>query len=741
MRTQMALAIIVAAQLAAPSPADAQGWIEPTEGNIRSGVERTRTNVQVTVRGRVAEFEVEEWFHNSGAARFGEGDYIYPLPGEAVFSQFSLFQGDTELTGETMDAAQARSIYEAIVRAKRDPALIELVGHGLIRARIFPIGAGETRKITLRFTQVMARAGDALQLRYSAGAAAASANVGAHVSWRSAAVRNADAPLTFLVVAPDGSEFSDPVSPTHRIRIQRRDGRMQVSPDEKLRGEFSLFLPLARPGIGMALATHRTSASEDGYFMLTLFPGDADGDALPRDITAVVDISGSMSGAKLTQARAALHQFLDSLGDEDRFRLIAFNNRVWSQSADWSPTTPERLAEARDWIRDLRAGGGTNIAGALDEAFVLPSPEERLAIVVFVTDGLPSVGETDPERIAASAGSARGSARVFSFGVGYDVNTYLLDRLSVHGRGTAEYVEPGEDVELAVGKLVRKIAHPVLSDLVIDDTPVRVTDIYPVELPDLFAGDELVVFGRYESTRETLTGAVAIRGRRRGHTERFDVEAEFPRHRGANEFIPRLWAARKLGYLTTTLRLEGSTPELLAEIRETAMRYGLLSEYTSYLVQEPQMVADETLSWDMPQPPASVALPAEQAVGRSAVDAAKSASRNRQMRTEADLRDAGHGSEDRDNTDVRQSGGRVFNLRDGVWVDGFHRPSHEIVAIAAYSRAYFALLDEAPELAIWLSEFDRVLVAGAKISIQIDREGAENISGKELALLLRDFRG
>jgi Ca-activated chloride channel family protein len=731
----MALAIVVAAQLAAPMPANAQGWIEPTVGSIRNSVERTRTNVQVTIRGRVAEFEVEEWFHNSGTARFGEGDYLYPLPGEAVFSQFSLFQGDTELTGETMDAAQARSIYEAIVRAKRDPALIELIGHGLIRARVFPIAAGETRRITLRFTQVMDRAGDALQLRYSAGAAAAQATVS---SSRSAGVRDADAPLTFTVVAPDGSEFSDPVSPTHRIRVQRRDGRMQVSPDEKLRGEFSLFLPLAQAGIGMSLAAHRTSASEDGYFMLTLFPGEAEGEALPRDITAVVDISGSMSGSKLTQARAALHQFLDSLGDEDRFRLIAFNNRVWSQSADWSATNPERLADARDWIRDLRAGGGTNIAGALDEAFILPSPEDRLPIVVFVTDGLPSVGETDPERIAASAGSTRRSARVFSFGVGYDVNTYLLDRLAVHGRGTAEYVEPGEDVELAVGNLVRKIAHPVLSDLVIDDTPVRVTDIYPVELPDLFAGDELVVFGRYASSRETITGPVAIRGERRGGTERFAVEAEFPRHRGSNEFIPRLWAARKLGYLTTTLRLEGSTPELLAEIRETAMRYGLLSEYTSYLVQEPQMVADEALRRDQP---ASAARPVEGAVGRSAVAAAKSAGQNRQMRSEADLRDAGHGTGDLDNAILRQSGGRVFNLRDGVWVDGFHRPSQEIVAVAAYSPAYFALLEAAPELAMWLSEFDRVLVAGAKISIQIDREGAENISGKELAILLRDFRG
>src|SRR5687767_13097427 len=155
-----------------PGAAMAQGWIEPLPRPLPQAarVERVRTSVTVRITDRVARVEVEEWFRNSGTG-LAEGDYIYPLAGEAVFSDFSLMQGEEQLKGEPMDAARARAIYEEIVRRHRDPALIELAGHGLIRARVFPIPAGETRSVALRYTQVLGRAGDAYRFRYVAGAA------------------------------------------------------------------------------------------------------------------------------------------------------------------------------------------------------------------------------------------------------------------------------------------------------------------------------------------------------------------------------------------------------------------------------------------------------------------------------------------------------------------------------------------------------------------------------------------
>jgi Ca-activated chloride channel family protein len=702
-------AALVASLLA--SPLLAQGWIEPVPGTDPAfGVIKVRTAVSVRVTGRIALVEVEEWFRNDGGG-LGEGDYLYPLPGEAVFSNFSLFQGDLELRGETMNATEARAIYEEIVRRKRDPALIELAGHGLVRARVFPINAGETRKITLRYTQIMERAGDALQFRYAAGG-----RFGRRVSGEHTAVtqpRPEDAPLTFTLVADSGRAYGDPFSPTHALDVTRERGRLTVRPENELRGDFVVFLPMARGLVGITLVTHKP-AGEDGYFMLTLSPGRADGTSLPRDLTVVLDVSGSMSGSKIEQAKAALRQLLGTLDREDRFRLLSFSNGVTAYRSTWAEPTGPELRDAHAWIDRLDADGGTNIAGALDEAFRLDSPEARLPIVVFLTDGLPSVGEQNPERIARQAEQRRGRARVFAFGVGYDVNTYLLDRLSAAGRGATQYVQPGEDVEQALSVLAAKIQHPVLTDLALGDAPVELEEIYPGTLPDLFAGEELVVFGRYRASARERSGAITV--------------------------IPRLWASRKIGFLTQQVRLNGSNEELVEEIRRTALRYGLLSEYTSYLVQEPEDIAVRRDARGRGQAMNTPAAAPVQS-GAGAVVAAEQSRMKREAKSAVDLEEMedaffarGHIGQQ------RHVAGRLFAQQEGVWTDLMHADSVRTVAIAPYSEAYFALLGMAPELEPYFREFEEMLIAGERVSIRIADDGAETMSTRELERLVRDFR-
>ena len=276
-------------------------------------------------------------------------------------------------------------------------------------------------------------------------------------------------------------------------------------------------------------------------------------------------------------------------------------------------------------MEQLTADGGTNIEAALREAFQASSPDSRLPIVLFVTDGIPSVGEQNPERIAAQAEQARGRSRIFAFGVGYDVNTYLLDRLTAAGRGATQYVQTDGEVETALGSLITKISTPVLTDLQLADAPASLRDIYPTQLPDLFAGEELVIFGRYGST-DARHGPLVITGRRNGVTERFSVNAAFPSNDQGNDFIPRLWASRKVGVLTRTMRLEGSTPALEREIRETAMRYGILSEFTSYLVQEPVVAVNQNLRRDRPFPGSVPSSAPAQASGQGAVRMAERSS-------------------------------------------------------------------------------------------------------------------
>jgi len=755
--------VVAVALAAAPAAVSGQGWIEP--GRPGSwGVEKLRTTVNVRVVDRVAHVEVEEWFRNNGGA-MAEGDYLYPLPAGAVFNNYSLYQGDQELRGEMMNAGTAREIYERIVRARRDPALIELVGKGMLRARVFPIEAGQTRRITLRYTQVLERAGDAVQFRYAAGLRGAGTDGVAMPMPRpresqpsSPAGTPERAPVQFTITVENAAQYRDAFSPTHTLDVQRRGGRMVVRPDGELHGDLAVFLPLAERSVGLTLATHRP-AGEDGWFMLTLSPGEATAATVPRDVTVVVDVSGSMSGEKMEQARGALHQLLGSLGSADRFRMISFSNAVRQWRTQWTAVTPVGMANARTWIDALRADGGTNISGALEAAFRAESPATRLPVVIFMTDGLPTSGDTNVERIVAMAESRRGRARVFAFGVGFDVNTALLDRLSEAARGSTQYVRPGEDVEQAVSVLGAKIRHPVLTDLALQHGAARITEVYPRNLPDLFAGEELVLFGRYEGA---TSAAIAVTGRRGTRSERYELQARLPAHADANDYIPRLWAARKLGDLDRRIRsaqADGASAaqvaRLVDELRETALRYGLLSEYTSYLVQEPGMVALEARADGRGSGAAFAPSAPPPVVGQAAVARAEEARRAREATSGADVEAVQRMAAERLQLNaivvtgsaadaagggMRVVAGRTFTMKDGAWQDTRHA-AQRVVSVEPFSEAYFALVRALPELGLVLRELDAALVAGERISIRVASGGVKTQSAADLQRIVTEFRG
>ncbi len=745
------------ALLAVHQSVHAQGWIEPgREPWVGGGIVRTRSDVSVHVTGRIARVEVEEWFQNRGGG-MAEGDYIYPLPGEAVFNNFSLFQGDQELRGETMDADKARAIYEEIVRKKRDPALIELVGHGLVRARVFPINAGETRKITLRYTQVLPTIGDGYEFRYAAPlrSAPVPAQPVRRMPEDDGAPRREpiSGEMTFVLTVEDGAAFRAPTSPTHDVRATREGGRWIVRPTSTVTGAFTLILPLARSVVGVSVLTHRPS-SESGYFMLTLSPGQASEQSIARDLTVVLDVSGSMAGSKMEQSKQALRQLLSALSPNDRFRLIAFNGSVSTFRSEWARANSADIASARTWISGLTADGGTNIADALHEAFSMQSPDSRLGIVLFLTDGLPSTGERDPERIAAEAEKLRARSRIFAFGVGYDVNTYLLDRLTAAGHGATQYVTPGQNIEQALGVLAAKIRHPVLTDLEIANSPVRLTEVYPSRLPDLFSGDELVVFGRY-TAQHSAQSALTMSGSRAGKRETFTTTAEFPDHQLANDFIPRLWAARKVGALAQELKLRGANAEIERELRETATRYGVLSEYTSYLVQEPTSPPmDVAGAGGMQRQGSPAVLQSKRGMNGPAEDAAKAATgeravaRSNEARKQREVKSAA----ELDRTDAlaqaappapneRRIGARVFLAKNGMLTDAGADASLKTQRIEPFSSAYFKVLQALPELAPFWRASNTITVAGKGISIVLENGGVRELSPDQVQRLVTEFRG
>jgi Ca-activated chloride channel homolog len=708
-------------------PAFAQGWIDierPADPAASPEVVRVGSDVRVTIDGRVARVEVEERFRNTGG-RVAEGSYLYPLPGEAVFTNFSLWMGDQEVRGETMTAEQARTIYEEIVRRRKDPALLTFAGHGLVRARVFPIEPGDSRKVVLRYTQLLPRAGDALRLRYVFGN------------------RGTTTAISYRLTVPNASMYGTPYSPTHQLTTEQVNGQLQIVVSNEAAGALEIFLPLRRGLVGSALVTH-APGGEDGYFMLLLAPAPAGTESeVPRDLTMVVDVSGSMSGTKLEQAKAALNQALGTLGSRDRFRLIAFSSQVRRFRDGFVTPNRKNITDAREFVERLGADGGTNIAGALDAALDAPADSERLSIVVFMTDGLPSIGEQVPDRLAQQAAARIGRTRVFTVGIGHDVNTYLLDRLASRGRGASEYVAPGSNVETTVGLLVSKIRHPALVDLRIGDAPVALSRTQPEELPDLFYGDELVVLGRYSGHG---SGTIMVSGQRNGRRERIPVSASFPASDMANDFIPKLWAARQIGSLTRQIRLEGATSGLVEQVRELGLRYGILTEYTSYLVQEPTDLARPATPAPLREDQMGGARNSAIQTGTGAFEQARASAKLSDSKSLAAAETAAADqlqslARDRAVAETRRAGGRLFIRRGQVWTDVGQPDRITVTDVAAYSQAYFELVRQLPEIAPYLSIGDKVLIAGREASVRIGPSGVETWQPGQLGALVRNFRG
>ena len=420
---------------------------------------------------------------------------------------------------------------------------------------------------------------------------------------------------------------------------------------------------------------------------------------MPRDVTFVLDVSGSMSGATMEQARAAGRLLLGTLHQTDRFRLIDFSTDVRTFRDSAVLATPDNVRDARRYLDALEASGSTNIAGALDAALRDQRDDDgRLHVVLFVTDGEPTVGERQPDALARLAASERHGARLFTFGLGADVNTGLLERLALDGGGTAQFVRPDESVEREVGVVANRIVEPVLTDVRVrlDGDDVRLEKMQPSQSVDLFAGQDLVVLARY---RGHGNARIVVEGQRRGQTVRWQAPAAMPERERENAFVARLWAVQRIGYLSAERHEHGANPELDAELRSLGERFGIPTELTSYLVREPQVAQRDRMlnaPMQLSQVVVTGAAGAPAPSRDSRFDAAKAASEQRAATSIAATDSIARGYAAA--VQRRTVDARTFELRDGRWTDVSWRDGMRTVKVKAFSSAYFALLQRLPEL-------------------------------------------
>ena len=665
--------------------------------------------IDTKILSQVATSHLEQVFRNDTDATL-EGTYLFPIPESASIVEFAIWDGDRRLVGEVRSREEARRIYDEIVRRQRDPGLLEYAGKDLFQASIFPIPPHSDKKLELTYTQVLKAESGTVAYHYPLGSGRQTTQIGS-VSGR--------------IELESKEPLRNIYSPTHAVEVKRDGERRSVVSFQSQAGkepqDFQLFYTLSDEDFGVTLLTHR-DAGRDGYFLLMISPKDdwSEQEYAAKDIVFVLDTSGSMAEAgKMEKARAALLYGIRILRPQDRFNVVSFAGEERLLETRMIPADEHGRKRGESFVHSLRPVGGTNINQALLVGMRQFEANSRPRTLIFMTDGLPTVGETNPTRIVDNARSARiPGLRLFTFGVGYDVNTALLDKLAAENGGVADYVEPQEDLEVKVSNFFAKVNYPVLTALRLDMSGVQTDLVYPRELPDLFRGSQITLIGRYSNAIDMDFVRLQLSGKSGGaNRNHLYNNLRFPLRAESNDFLPRLWATRRVGWLMEQVRTNGEQRELRDEIVDLGTRYGIVTPYTSYLALEPNAQVQDTTRTSAtgitlggergpakaPPPPAAKAADARATTGLAGVQQSK---RSREQQ-EAERFDR-----DSLSSAVRTVGGKTFYLREGVWTDAEFKPEARLpeTTIKFSSDDYFALLKQKPRLADFFALGERIVV-------------------------------
>lgn len=549
----------------------------PPIHHVFAPMEIRTVKVDTRIHDQVATTTIDQEFFNPNDSNL-EGTFIFPVPKGAHLDKFSMEIDGKNAEAELLGADKARHIYEDIVRKLKDPALLEYAGRDIFKVRIFPIEAHGTKRIRLAYTQLLKADNGLVSYTLPASDEKLSAK-----------------PIGSVVVKVE-LETKRPLktiySPSHSVEVKRTGSNHALASYEAAdkkpseAGDFVLYFGAEKDEIGLSLLTYKKSG-EDGYFLLLASPGaeKRDKQVLPKDVAFVVDTSGSMAGEKLKQAKQAMTFCIENLNSSDHFEIIRFSTDTEPLFDKLVEASSDNRGKAREFVENFKAMGGTAIDDALKKALELRHEGNRPFVVIFLTDGRPTMGTTDEDQILGGVRKrAEKGTRVFCFGVGTDVNTHLLDRITEETRAVSQYVLPSEDLEIKVSNFFAKIKEPVLANPSLTVTSdIHPTKMYPSPLPDIFRGEQLVLSGRYSKSGDA---AIVIEGSVNGERKKFTYDAHFDDRTEEHEFIPRLWATRRVGALLDEIRLHGDNSEQRDEVSELARKYGIVTPYTAYLIVE-----------------------------------------------------------------------------------------------------------------------------------------------------------
>jgi Ca-activated chloride channel family protein len=543
-------------------------------------LESRSTKIETRIFDQTATTTIDQVFFNPTGRRL-EAYFLFPVPKDVVISKFTMNINGKMQEAELLDAAKARQIYEQIVRKAQDPALLEYYNRGMFRVRIFPIEPNSEQRIQLTYSETLQRDNGTISYNFPLNTAKYSAKPLNNLSMR--------------VIIEGSSKIKTVYCPSHEAEIIRKDDKnatvgfemKNVRPDR----DFELYFNMDNSKFGFSMLNYK-EGKDDGYFFLNISPGMGEiKEIVHKDIVFVMDKSGSMSDKKMDQAKKALKFCIENLNQGDRFELIPFSTEASPLFGEVSDFNAENKKKAIERIDALKAIGGTNIDEALQLALTSQkSKAERPFFIIFMTDGKPTIGETQEDALLNKIkGMNKNNVRIFTFGIGTDLNTHLLDKMTEMTRGHRSYVLEDEDIEIKVSDFYEKASSPVLTDVKISfDKSVEISDVYHKELPDMFKGGTLSLMGRYNGSGKSL---LTLTGKVNGQEMKFTYELNFEKEQTRHSFIPSLWASRAVGYLLDQIRLHGENKELVDEVVRLAKKHGIITPYTSYLILEDEAIA------------------------------------------------------------------------------------------------------------------------------------------------------
>jgi len=652
-----------------PRPHPGPGWRDPFPLEVKYH------DVKVTIDGLVAKTKIDQMFYNPLDHRL-EGQYIFPIPEGAVITGFKMYVSGKEYKAELLDAEQARKLYQEIVAKSKDPALLEYTGRNIYTLKIFPIEPRSERKVEIEYVQNLDYDNGIVKYLYPLNTEKFSSK-----------------PLDKVSVKTEiksKNRILNIYSPTHETRSERKDDHnftasyeeKGVKPDK----DYLLFINTTQKGSVADLMVWKSDEDQE-FFLLTFAPDDKEfvTEYVPKDVVFVLDVSGSMAGEKLQAAQDALVYCINRLKDQDNFQIIKFGTQAEKLFTSFRKADAETKKLAETKVRKFESVGGTNIEEALKLALGEKLTDGRPYYVVFITDGKPTIGERDEAKLAEKLDKdlIKGK-KVFTFGVGYDINIHLLDKIAMKTGGIRNYSPPNSEVEVIISSFFGKIESPVLTDVVITASlGLTLKMTYPSEKVDIYKGSVATFTGLLEGN-----GTITLSGIRNGKKFTFDVPVS-SKDEGEHQFIPVIWAMRRTGHLLDLLRLNGESKELKDEIIMLSKKYGLITPYTAFLILEDEQITNNQ------RPPLSPNL--KDADGFQDIsptvfkgdfenlqtkEGMGGTTASEQVRDYAGADQLNHRDVEKKNTDpgknnngsqvsIQDAGGRAFYKNSGYWVDSY----------------------------------------------------------------------